>query len=274
MGLPDPEIVEKLTSDDRFAAYIRSLQFEVYQDDTLANVRQALMEEATNWASVDCEWLKDWGDDDRKKHRESTYSLAFDPRKVVDLRARVLAKVRCAIKREYPETAGLEFRTEKKEGLQRIMRQTQDGDLAYRYNGSDRDGGTYLAGEDTTTTMFDLDLKFSPELQLKMVAESSRSPFDQDTLIVSILAQEGKLSIDAWKVLLKRDDTETYRAIWNTKDTHPEVIAAIMETEKFALLFKARTNEEARREIIRRAAEFNDVNIANWILNREEREPA
>lgn len=268
--LSDEEIIGKIESDDNFAKYLDELQLEIYRDDTLAEVRGALMSEAITLADVDCNWRKEWTDEDRKHHRESTYPLAFDQTRIIDIRVRVLAKARCAIKRQFPSVSDLSFVRDKGTQLQNIIKRTKDGDLAYRYRNTDRDGGNSLAGENTINAIFNWQPHFSPELQMKLVGEfDPEDPFSQEVEITGILAQEGKLTVPSWKRLLERDNSETYRAIWNTKDDRPEVLRMIMANEKFALLFRAKTDVAARQQLLERAADYHEIDVAEWIDNRE-----
>lgn len=265
-----PGIIERIEKDDDFAKYLDELQLEIYRDDTLAEVRKALMDEAINISDVDCEWKREWTDEYRKQHRESTYPLAFDQARVTDIRVRILAQVRCAIKRQFSSTTGLLFDRDKSERLQNILKRTKDGDLAYRYRDTDRNGSSYLAGEDTVSAIFNWKPHFSPELQMKLVKESMpEDPFSQEAVIIGVLAQEGDLTVESWKILLGRDNAETYRAIWNTKDNRPEVIEMITANEKFALLFRARTDTSAQQQLLERAADYPGMDAAMWIVNKE-----
>ncbi len=267
--LSDEEIMGKIEQDDDFVEYLNSLQLEIYRDDTLAEVRQALMGEAIQLADVDCEWRKEWTEEDRKRHRESTYPLAFDQTRVTDIRVRILAKVRCAIKRRFPSTTELSCVQGKREGLQDIIKRTKDGDLAYRYRDIDRDEGTHLAGEDCGDVMFKWRPHFSPELQMKLVRESDpKDTFSPEIAIIWVLAQKGELSVASWKALLERDNQHTYKAIRNTRENRPEVIQMIMANEKCALLFKASTGDAAAQEqLLERAADYPGVNIVGWVFN-------
>lgn len=263
--------MKKIEGDDGFAKYLDELQLEIYRDDTLAEVRGALMDEAINSASVDCDWRKEWTDEDRMHHRESTYPLVFDQTRIIDIRVRILAKVRCAIKNLFPSIGDLLYMTtDKQPRLQNIINRTKDGDLAYRYRNTDRDGGNSLAGENTVNAIFNWQPHFSPELQMKLVGEfDPEDPFSQEVEITGILAQESKLTVPSWKRLLERDNSETYRAIWNTKDDRPEVLRMIMANEKFALLFRAKTDVAARQQLLERAADYHEIDVAEWIDNRE-----
>ncbi|MCK9186683.1 hypothetical protein M0P48_04580 [Candidatus Gracilibacteria bacterium] len=275
LGLQDPEIVKQIQENDEFAEYLSGLIVEVYQDDTLADVRGALMEEAIKNSGVDCEWEKDWTEDDRQQHREKTYPLAFDPKQVVDIRVKVLAKVRCAVKRAYPSVSDLMF-LPGKEGLQDILKKTKDGDLTYRYSSEDRDGENYLAGERSMGALFKWGLKFSPELQLKMAKEAENDirgnkGINHAADVAGVLSQKGELSAEAWKILLGKDDTNTYFAVWNTRETRPEILEMIMGIEKLALLYRARTEPKARAEIINRASEFPSINIVSWVERKDKK---
>lgn len=269
--LSDEEIVGKIEQDDDFAEYLNELQLEIYRDDTLAEVRNALMSEAISHSDVDCSWKREWTEDDRRKHRESTYPLAFDQTRITDIRVRILARVRCAIKRQFPSVTDLSFVKGKKTGLQNIIKRTKDGDLAYRYRDTDRDGGSYLAGEDTIDAIFDWKPRFSPELQMKLVREfNPEDIFSYEIAIIKALAEwgnPGDLTVESWKILLEKDSVLTYEAIWHTKDNRPEIIQMIMANEKFALLFRARTDLETGLQLIERAADYPGVRIVSWVAN-------
>lgn len=262
LALPDSEIVEKLEQDDDFARLIADLQVEIYQDDTLADVRQALMQEAVKADMVN------------PKFREKAYPLAYDERQVVDIRVRTLARVRCAVKRVFPDLGELMYAetAEKKPRLQNILRKTRDGDLAFRYEDMDRDGGTYFAGQHTSNAMFEWKPHFSPEFQMDATQTfKANDIFDHKGLIVGILAQEGELSTPAWKVLLKRDDWITYKSIWNAKKMDPAVIQIIMANEKTALVYRARTEANAQEELFEKAEEYKpQILDAHAMLARHE----
>jgi len=269
--LSDEEIMGKIEQDDDFAKYLDELQLEIYRDDTLAEVRGALMGEAIKLSDVDCEWRKEWTDEDRKKHRESAYPLAFDQARIVDIRVRILAQVRCAIKRQFPSVTDLSFVQGKRAGLQNVIKRTKDGDLAYRYRDTNRDGGSYLAGKDTIDAIFNWKPHFSPELQMKLVKEfNPEDIFSLEIAIITALAEWGNpsdLTVESWKILLEKDHVLTYKAIWHTRDNRPEVIQMIMANEKFALLFRAKTDTAAQQQLLERAADYPRVNIGMWIAN-------
>ncbi|MFA6518005.1 MAG: hypothetical protein WCU83_12805 [Bacteroidia bacterium] len=229
LNFDDKELVDKIINDEAFGQSLSDLTLEVYQDDTLADVRAALMGEAISGASVDCEWKTEWNEGDRDQHREKTYPLAFG-KEVVDIRVRVLAKVRCAIKRAIPDTASLYFvGGTGKERLQAILTNTHDGDLAYKFKNEDLALGGLLAGEGTVRAIRSWNPNFSPELQVKLVKDYTLDPFDQDAHIVGILAEDGKLSLQAWNELLKRNDRVSQQAIMQTKDQRPEVLQLIQQ---------------------------------------------
>ncbi|HBB02886.1 MAG: hypothetical protein US89_C0003G0004 [Candidatus Peregrinibacteria bacterium GW2011_GWF2_38_29] len=273
LALSDEEIIRDIERNDDFAAYLRELQLEIYGDDTLGEVKTALTGEAINRASVDCNWRKEWTEDDRKQHREELYPLAFKGDEAIDIRVRTLARVRCAIKRIADSVSDLAHRSDERTKLQNLLKRTKDGDLTVRYADSDRDGGLHLAGEDSREVMFGWGLNFSPDLQLKLASDYEIMPYDpimpdKGAEIIGILAQECQLSPVAWKVLLDRDNDSTYRAIWNTKDTRLEVMDIIMRSDKFALLYRARTEKSARADLLKRASEFHDANFKTWFRHR------
>lgn len=242
LALDDQEIVDKIINDEAFGQSLSDLTLEVYQDDTLADVRAALMKEATNEASVDYEWKKEWTEEERTAHRDSIYPLAYG-KEVVDIRVRVLARVRCAIKKACPSTTYIYEVRGHKERLQAILKKTHDGDLAYKFKDEDLASGGLLAGESTISSIRHCNLNFSPELQVKLVKDYTLEMFDQAAFIVGILAENGKLSLQAWKELLKRDDRISNQAVKQTQDQHPEVLEMIGQNSKFAAIYKARTDK-------------------------------
>lgn len=253
LELQDPEIVQQIRENPDFGKYLSALQLEIYQDDTLADVRGTLMEEAINGNSIG-----------REDQREKTYPLAFDNNQVIDVRVRALARVRCAIKREHPSITAITCERGKKEDLQDLLKKTKDGDLGYRYADENRDGGQYLGGKPTVNAISEWNLNFSPELQLRAVQGYS-DILDKNWLIVDTLACSGQLSIEAWKALLTKDDGGTYRAVLNTEDTRWKILQLINGIEKFELLYRARTEFSAQEAVRRRADEFGGIDIDTWL---------
>jgi hypothetical protein len=148
------------------------------------------------------------------------------------------------------------------EEIIRTLKATKDGDLAYKYVYEDpREGYEYIAGKHPDELSRELDLQFSQELQLKMAREYKLrfGHADAAGLLVEQQAQDGKLSLPAWGALLQKDDAQTYRLVWTTTDTRPEVLSLINSNEKLALLYRARTDNDAREEFLRRHAEFQGI---------------
>ncbi|KKQ70916.1 MAG: hypothetical protein UT33_C0013G0033 [Candidatus Peregrinibacteria bacterium GW2011_GWC2_39_14] len=268
LALPDEEIVKNIEQNDAFAAYLRKLQLEIYSDDTLSDVRDALSREAIDQSSVDCPWNHKWSAADRQAHREKTYPLAFGADESIDIRVKTLARVRCAIKRAYPD---ISFDSRSNNLIQNTLQRTQDGDLMLAYNDCPKSEVSLFAGKDILEVMFEWNPNFSPELLLRFIndyyhnitpTEPSLNRTDTN-LIIGILAEVGRLPVKAWQALLeKNDETSTkMRSIWNTTDVRPEVLDLIMTNDDFALFYRARTEQPARDELLRRGDMFHGADL-------------
>lgn len=250
-SLPDADIAGKfLNGDQEFAEYISGLMLEIYRDDTLREVRKALMEETIS----------------RPNHLEKSGPIA-------DERVRTLARVRQVVVKSSPKYAGnsLYCGSTEQHNLQRWLELSHDGDLAYRYTDDNYKGSEdtpRFAGIHAAKAMFNWGLHFSPELQMKaLTALTKETPAQVDMYLVEIAAQRGRLTFEAWVQLLSIDSRSTFYSILYTIDQRPEVLGLIQSNPKHALLYRARTDEASQEELLDSANEYGDFSVRGWLAN-------